>query len=271
MIGRSAPSRVHRPSTLADLTYALLNDPAAEVVGGGTLALPRWGGHGAPESVVHLPSVLELRRRSRDAGHVTLGACVTLTEIARAPGLPNALRSAAATIGGPALRAAATIGGNVTAARPGCLAAVLLTLDASAHVIGRYPMTAPRHVPVETVLGGADLVVLSVRWQGAVGDRTAFARTAVRAAGGPNTASVAVRLGRGHCGIAVGSTGSVPHRLPHAEAVWRDHHCARRTAAAAADEAVVLPGRAAGEDYRRAAVKVLTRRLLTELEEEESA
>jgi hypothetical protein len=65
-----------------------------------------------------------------------------------------------------------------------------------------------------------DGVVLSVEWSDRPDQHTVFRKLAIRAAGGPNMAVVAVRLTESECAIAVGSTGAPPRRLLCTEAAW---------------------------------------------------
>lgn len=114
---------------LADAERALATD-GARFMGGGTL-LMRAANYGRPDltRIVRAtdPAMHEVR-----AAHdrVTLGAGVTMAAILGTQELAF-LHPAARAVGGPAIRQAATVGGNVCAHQPwGDLAVLLLALDA---------------------------------------------------------------------------------------------------------------------------------------------
>jgi xanthine dehydrogenase small subunit len=106
----------------------------ARLLGGGTLLVRRVNeGDTSIDTYVRLrdPKLLVL-----DAGGETvrLGAGVTMSRIAREPAL-TFLASVAKAIGGPAVRAAATVGGNLFAPSPyGDFGVALLALDATISV-----------------------------------------------------------------------------------------------------------------------------------------
>jgi xanthine dehydrogenase small subunit len=108
----------------------------ARLLGGGTLLVRRVNeGDTSIDTYVRLrdPKLLLL-----DAGGETvrLGAGITMSRIAREPALAF-LAPVAKAIGGPAVRAAATVGGNLFAPSPyGDFGVALLALDASISVEG---------------------------------------------------------------------------------------------------------------------------------------
>ncbi|MCY4141721.1 MAG: FAD binding domain-containing protein [Rhodobacteraceae bacterium] len=99
-------------------------------MGGGTLVM-RAVNHGSGD-FDHVVRTTDPRlRRIRSEGDmVELGAGVTMADILESPGL-EFLAPAARSIGGPAVRNAASVGGNLFAPAPyGDFATVLLALDA---------------------------------------------------------------------------------------------------------------------------------------------
>lgn len=129
--------------THADLAVAerALAAEGARFMGGGTL-LMRAANYGRPElrRIVRAtdPSLSEIR-----AAHdrVTLGAGVTVATILASRDLAF-LHPAARAVGGPAIRQAATVGGNVCAHQPwGDLAVMLLALDARLAFAGEREAT----------------------------------------------------------------------------------------------------------------------------------
>jgi len=93
-------------------------------------------------------------------GKVTLGASVTMSAITRHPDLAS-IAKAARSVGGPAVRNMATVGGNLFAPGPyGDFAVALLALDAVVVADGK-------DLPVETFLAGRDSfagIVTAVRF-----------------------------------------------------------------------------------------------------------
>jgi CO/xanthine dehydrogenase FAD-binding subunit len=110
---------------------SLIQGKSARIIAGGTLVVAdlNYGRSGA-ETLVTLDR-LDLNSIKAGSGKVTIGAMVTMAQIAGDKRLPF-LHPVARSIGGPAVRAMATAGGNLFALSPyGDLAAALLALDAT--------------------------------------------------------------------------------------------------------------------------------------------
>jgi carbon-monoxide dehydrogenase medium subunit len=133
----------HRPRSLAE-AVALLGDLGEE-------ARPLAGGHSlipmmklrlaAPEHLVDLGAIGEIRGIRADGGDIVIGATTTQHEVIGseliATKLPL-LREAALQIADPQVRYVGTIGGNVANGDPGNdLPAVMLCLDATYQLLGR--------------------------------------------------------------------------------------------------------------------------------------
>jgi CO/xanthine dehydrogenase FAD-binding subunit len=260
VIGREVPRRIVRPRSVADVKAVLADHPDIPVFAGGTLAVPGWRYTGAPDLVMHLGGVRELRR----AGPGHCGALTTLGDLAADAHVPKALRQAAGSIGGPAVRAMATAGGNVVAAKPGCVAVALLVTDAVGHGLARDSPGDGVIFPLDDLFLARQALLLSIHWR--TGGPTAFAKVAIRAAGGPNVMSAAVRRGGATCAVAIGAPGVLPQRLTTAETLWYEGARPDEVARAAADEVVVADDVTATARYRRAVVGVLVRRLVTGIE-----
>ena len=119
----------------AGAASSYLNGEAqARLLGGGTLLMRRVNeGDTTISTLVRLvdPS---LRRIEASGATVTLGAAATMAGILADPDLAF-LAPAARLVGGPAVRAAATVGGNLFATRPyGDFGVALLALDATVHL-----------------------------------------------------------------------------------------------------------------------------------------
>jgi len=139
---------LHTASTIKDASLALAS-PGTRYMGGGTLTV-----RAANEGDVSVSTLVRSTEPALSAieiagGTVTIGASVTMSAIARHPGLIP-LRKVANAIGGPAIRNMATVGGNLFAPSPyGDFAVALLALDATVHRGGS-------DMPIENFLSGRD-------------------------------------------------------------------------------------------------------------------
>jgi len=148
-------------ASLADAAGALSSERGARFLGGGTL-LMRAVNEADPEveTIVRStdPSFLHL---SVSSGRIELGAGVTMAAILAERGLVF-LHPAARAVGGPAIREAATVGGNLFAPAPyGDFATALLALEANVTLAGG---AGRREQPLEEFFGrrdrGATLVAM---------------------------------------------------------------------------------------------------------------
>jgi CO/xanthine dehydrogenase FAD-binding subunit len=124
------PNAVEPPSespTRLEAAYALLADaggaaPLRPIAGGTDLMVQVTGEIGeAPQRVLDIWALDELRGMSVEDGELVIGALTTYTEIRRSPAVAEflpALVEAAATIGAAQIQNRATIGGNVMNASP---------------------------------------------------------------------------------------------------------------------------------------------------------
>ena len=150
-------------ATPAEASSALASDRSARFIGGGTLVMRALN-----EGDVGISTIVRLEERAlsqiRTMGaRVTIGAGVTLNQILRERDLAF-LHAPARSIGGPAVRTMATVGGNLFAPSPyGDLTVALLALDATVSVMSGY---GARDMALEEFLAGRDraagAIVLSV-------------------------------------------------------------------------------------------------------------
>lgn len=120
--------RVVRPKTLSEAAGVLASTPGARFLGGGTLAVRDYSAGDASIGALILSDGLGLDAIRIGGGRAELGAAVTMAAIGAHPGL-SFLRAVAREIGGPAVRAMATVGGNLFAPAPyGDFAVALLAL-----------------------------------------------------------------------------------------------------------------------------------------------
>ncbi|MEO3801294.1 FAD binding domain-containing protein [Nonomuraea sp. B1E8] len=224
-------SAIHRVRSVSELAALLRSRPQVVLLGGGTLAVPAW--QDRKVEIVPLTAIEELHR----CGTGEIGAATTLARIAADLALPAVLREAASSVAGPAVRNLATAGGNVGSRQPACLAVALLALDATVGELAVHEGEVAWH-PLEAVLRRPPAPVIALRWSPP--PISAFEKVGVRAAGGPNLATVAAGWwgadDPARCSIAAGSTGTVPHRLRHAERTWARHAGDLRKAARASGE-----------------------------------
>jgi xanthine dehydrogenase small subunit len=238
----------------AEHAAKLLAEPGTRVVAGGTLEIPSWRRGAAPAVAVCLTAIPALG----EAGDTWCGAAVPLARLASSRSAPAALRLAAASIGGPALRESATVGGNVTGRSPGCLTVPLLALDAVAEVCDHDGLR--EWLPLARWGPGQPHLLTSVRWSAV--SRSAFAKVATRAAGGTVLGSAAAARARAgsHRGarevvrVAVAGQGAPPALIVERSEPGADLN-------AAIDAA--LAGRAA--EYTRELMRTLARRVAAEV------
>jgi CO/xanthine dehydrogenase FAD-binding subunit len=139
---------LHTASTVRDASLAL-SAAGTRYMAGGTLTV-----RAANEGDVSVSTLVRSTDPALSAievadGIVRLGASVTMSAIARHPGLAP-LHKVANAIGGPAIRNMATVGGNLFAPSPyGDFAVALLALDASVHL-------GDSDMPIEAFLAGRD-------------------------------------------------------------------------------------------------------------------
>lgn len=128
------PLSIIRAESARNAAETIAADRGARFIGGGTIVVRDVNhGDGAIDKLV-LSDGLGLDRIVVDGGRATLGAAVTMGKIAAHPKL-GFLKPVAASIGGPAVRAMATVGGNLFAPYPyGDFAVALLALGAEATV-----------------------------------------------------------------------------------------------------------------------------------------
>ncbi len=262
------------PETVAEAVAALADRPEATVLAGGTEVLPDllWQRRSAA-GFVSLRRIRSLRSVATDG---SLGACMTASQLEHGP-VPGLAR-AAASLGSPLVRTEATLGGNIGSALPyRNLLPVLLALDA---VLVLTSAAGDREVPFDgfvTAPGRTGLrpgeLVTAARVPSIAGFQD-YVKVGRRNAQYVATVSAAVVVDPGarRVRLAFGNAGPTPWRLDEADAVataavdWASGAVDPAGAAEAAE--LVRRGcdppddDAAGADYRRHALGVLTHRIL---------
>jgi len=266
------------PSSLAEATHLLSNNPSAHLLTGGTdLMVEVNFNHRHPETVISLRKVPEFQQWNVDniTGLVHIGSSVPYAimehgELAQA--LP-ALAEAARTVGSPQIRAAGSLGGNLGTCSPaGDSLPVLSALDAVVHLQSE---TASRSVtfadfmvgPKKTsrlpneIISGVTIPLIN-GWQG-------YAKVGVRNAMVISIASVCLAIHDGNVRVALGSVGPTVIRGSESEA-WInsvglenvDLSVAKEFGERVRAESRPINDHRSTAEYRRHAVGVLATRLL---------
>lgn len=141
-------------STLAEAAQAVASERGARFMSGGTLIMRALNdGDVSIETVVRHTDIA-YRRVTVSGARVELGGGARMVDILKSRDLAF-LHPVARTVGGPAVRAMATVGGNLYAPAPyGDFAAALLALDAQVMVQAGHG--AARAVPIEQFLQARD-------------------------------------------------------------------------------------------------------------------
>ena len=259
--------------TLRDASAAVGRDPSARMLGGGTLLVRALN-----EDIVDFSTLVRCTDRMltdiRASGsRVRIGAAVTMAEVLASPDLAF-LHPAARAVGGPAVRAQATIGGNLFAPPPyGDFAAALLALDARVSVQSGY---SPRDVPIDEFLQSRDAhsraVVAAVEFARPRGERSLrFLKVSKVRPKGVSLLTIAARLeesaGRlSGVRVAYSNMGPIPMRATAVEYALEGRRLARTdveaAAAVAADGCSPPTDAVASAWYRREVVPVHLSRLL---------
>jgi CO/xanthine dehydrogenase FAD-binding subunit len=270
------PLAIEAPSGVAEAVALLAAEPDRVIIAGGTDLLPAWqSGRSRADRLLSLDRLREVAGAGRTAeGGLFLGAGVTCAVLVEAlEAVLPALARAAAQVGPPCVRNAATLGGNLVSAAGGDLlpglvaseAVVVLESAAGRREVGIEGFLAPVETTGRPDLRSGELVA-GVRIEQLPAD-TRFARLAT-----PGGRVLALALARDarrpQVRVAVCAGSRVPVRALEAEAV-----IGAELARAGRDvppEALSEFGRAVGDaagpdDYSRHAARVCAERLLARM------
>jgi CO/xanthine dehydrogenase FAD-binding subunit len=157
---------VLKPACLEELFYQLERHPEALAMAGGTDLLIRLRNEPAPDDrpLLLLENVVELQGISDTKKEISIGAATTLRRLINDPLIgqhaPLLIR-AARTIGGPAVRNMATIGGNISTASPaGDSLPPLFLLGANVELASRQ---GKRQLPIGEFVAGPGKTLLHNR------------------------------------------------------------------------------------------------------------
>jgi CO/xanthine dehydrogenase FAD-binding subunit len=199
-------TQYHRPSTM-DEALALLQQPAARAIGGGTtLTATRLD---TPATIVDLQS-LDMAGIEADGEMIRIGATATLQDLVDSPVIPAAIRDLARREAPNTIRNAATVGGTIGASDP---ESELLTglLACSATVTVAQPEASREH-PLGAVLDDPGLITGSIIAAVSIpsGGRFASDRTARTPMDRPIVGAVAYRSEKGSTRIVVSGIADRP-------------------------------------------------------------
>jgi len=256
---------------LADAAGALSSERGARFFAGGTLLMHTINdANPEVETIVRStdPSFLHL---SVSSGRIELGAGVTMAAILAEHDLAF-LHPAARVVGGPAVREAATVGGNLFARTPfGDFATALLALDAVATLAGGL---GERELPVEELLSRRDrgvLLVAAVAFKRPAADVFRFLKVTRVHPKGISVLTIAAQLplvgGRvAGARIAYGAMNSMPMRAKTAERALEgralDAAGVAPVLAVAAESTAPVDDPIASAWWRKAILPIHLRRLL---------
>lgn len=253
------------PHDLATALRMVAEHPELTVVAGGTdVMVPVNAGTVQPTGWISLRRLAALQ--VIDGTRLGAGATFARIGVALATAAPS-LAHAARTVGGPQIRNAATIGGNLATASPaGDSLPALLCCDATVELTS---VTGVRSLAIEDYLVGPkrtarrpDELLTAVHLVHSTGAQ-AFASVGRRPAMAISMCSLAMRLDvdRGEARIAIGAAAPTAIRARRAEELLLDGADAHDVADAVMDAAAPIDDHRATAAYRRHALGVLTRRM----------
>src|SRR5262245_37847100 len=137
-----APFSYHRPKSIAEAAALLAqHSDEARVLAGGQSLIPMMKLRlAAPEHLVDLGAIADLKGIQRGGNTLTIGAMTTQHELAGSKEIADAVpivREASLLVADPQVRYVSTLGGNVANGDPGNdMPAVMMCLDASYRLAG---------------------------------------------------------------------------------------------------------------------------------------
>lgn len=207
---------------LDDAANALMQEREARFMAGGTLLMRAVNEVDPGIRTIVRATDPNFRRISLSSGRVELGAGVTMAAILAERELAY-LHPAARAVGGPAVREAATVGGNLFAPSPyGDFTTMLLALDATVTLAGGF---GQRELPLEELLSRRErggLLVAGIAFRRPAADAIRFVKVTRVHPKGISVLSIAAQLplsgGRVvHARIAYGAMAPSPVRAKAAE------------------------------------------------------
>ncbi len=148
-----------RPKTLDAALHVLARD-GGQILSGGTDFFPALGDRPAPERVIDISALSEIKGIAVEADHIRIGGLATWSQLVATP-LPrcfDGLKSAAREIGGIQIQNRGTVAGNLCNASPAADSVPpLLTLDAEVELVSE---AGTRRLPLSNFIVGNRKTVL---------------------------------------------------------------------------------------------------------------
>ena len=255
---------------LEEAAAALSSERGARFLGGGTLVMRALNEADPAITTIVRATDPGLAQITVSSSRVELGAGVTMAMILAERELAF-LHPVARAVGGPAVREAATVGGNLFAPSPyGDFATALLALDATVTLAGQ----GARELPLEELLGRRDRgvsLVARVAFRRPASDTFRFAKVTRVRPKGVSVLSIAAQLPLASGRVAGGRVayGALERTPVRAKAVERalegrslDRGAIAPALAAAADGVAPVDDAIASAWWRREILPVHLRRLL---------
>jgi len=256
---------------LSEAASALSNERGAQFLGGGTLVMRAVNEADPSVATIIRSTDPDLVHIAVSSGRIELGAGVTMAAILAERELAF-LHPVARAVGGPAVREAATVGGNLFAPTPyGDFAAALLALDATVSLAGGF---SQRELPLEELLARRERgnsLVSSVAFKRPPADAFRFTKVTRVHPKGIAVLSIAAQLPAASgrvtgARIAYGAMGKTPLRAKAAERALEgrtlDAAGIAPALAVAADGTAPVDDAIASAWWRREILPVHLRRLL---------
>jgi carbon-monoxide dehydrogenase medium subunit len=270
------------PSGLEEALRLLGGEGAMPLAGGTNVIVDIRAGRARPKRLVSLSRLAGLRGIRQAADRIAVGGGTTVTDLLHSDLIARtapSITESARLFGGQMVRNAATVAGNVASGSPAAdLIPPLLSLDAEVTLVSmRGRRTMPLHelfTDYRKDLRAADELIEEISWPApARRSSTSFYKLARRKGDAITITGVAVTVTAeaGRCTrarIALGAVAPIVLRARDAEKALEGQsltpalidHAART----AADQSRPIDDIRASAEYRRHAVHVLTRRLVTE-------
>jgi CO/xanthine dehydrogenase FAD-binding subunit len=255
----------------------------AKIIAGGTdLVISLRNRDHAPNVVVDITKIEELRKIEERNGTISIGAAVTHSEISSSPLIKKyakVLSDAASEIGSPQIRNLGTIGGNIINASPaGDTIPPLMVLRAVGRVLSKKgereaPLYQLFKGPYETNLKHHELLAQVIFQKLRSDMRSSFLRLARRDAMAIARMSVAIvlRLDKNRIEeirIAVGSATPTPQRFSEVEAFLKgkapDGEILQKASLMVSETMIHQSGIRPSTSYKRPVVEALFMRAMRE-------
>jgi xanthine dehydrogenase small subunit len=254
-----------RPKNLAEAVQLYRTTPGCRLLAGGTdlmVMLHARTVKPAPQALLDLWSLDELKGVRIDTGMISVGAAESYTGIINSPvaqqHLP-ALVAAARTIGAAQIQNRGTLGGNLANASPaGDTLPVLLAYDATVFTNRRMITIDKFFQGYRKTALGPDELITAVSFP-TDGRRVEFRKVGTRAA--QAISKVVMAVSRKPARIAIGSVAEVPLRARGAEAALERNDVEGAITAVVEDVRPIDDVRSTAA-YRRAVTKNVLRELL---------